>query len=353
MNNIQPFNYVGHWTGTGTTSGAAVSITTAPYTRSTVDSSSGTTSRFQWRPSTQTAAPDKRVLRPRNRMSVAYLITVRPTTATWQTRLTRMEIATNPFVRPDHVHCVPGLPTSFSTVASASGTTYTAHYPGAIVVPNPILELSSGNPRVVSDRIVGNSSGEVRTNGISGDVQIFDSERIFATGIFSQGFAPYTRILSAYQLVHGLTSPITTNIWPQDTFTSWGMAHIGANTDWCPPIIVEASDTVDFEASMSLWIIDRPVSPFTQTNLRAISESGQRSLTNLAVSPPTPAAPPFAFSRHRILPAGQYWRTLTYPATYASPTARWSAVPGSSSTGFTPPITEPSCPFVITPGVPD
>ena len=134
-------------------------------------------------------------------------------------------------------------------------------------------------------------------------------------------------------------------IWPQDTFTAWGAAYVLADRDWMPRVIVtpvSSGSPVDFTASMTLWRISNSRLDLTSGNYYATARADATPAGNSTST--------FAFSRHEALPPGLYWRTTGYPGSYMSPTARWSAVPGSNVTGYTAPAEEPSCPFVVKQG---
>jgi hypothetical protein len=435
MSNLQSFNLVSHYTGRASTANPVNLSILADFA-----GSSGSPQSFvQWRPAKQTTAADKRFFRSFDTQSFAYLISLTPTTPEWQTRLSEIEIGYTRFVRPNHVHCVPGVsPLSLSGLASSGlgDTDLTVRDPAGNAIPNAIVVCrrrsfthtftpNSGASVVwtgygrgnwgwtgTSDTVVAvrasasgvatnvlNTSlgptvdgvrtaptGNVRAHLIENfdTITVYDSYGVWVgvvdlgahaihnstTSYFSSfSFLPYiewftlpvtpapattfpsaqSRSIVSYLPSHSLSNSIKGGpIWPQKTFTSWGAAYVQADRDWMPRVVVRsvsAGAPVEFDASMTLWRVGNSRLDLPNTIYGITATADATRTLNLAA----PTAP-FAFSRHESLPPGLYWRASSYPGSYATGAARWSAVPGSNVTGYTAPAEEPSCPFVVKTG---
>jgi hypothetical protein len=354
MSNLQSFNLVSHYTGEASTAGSAVLNLATDFAGSSTGSP--VTSFVKWKPATQSAAPDKRFFRSFKTQSFAYLITLKPTTPSWQTRLSELEIGYTRFVRPNHVHCIPGVPVAPGTtdfnwpgiLTPHSGPSFT--YDGTTVVPYATLECFVTGGTLLYRR-VGTSDGKILADGniVGCDYwRIVDQTGVWGISV-GGNYAPASNPRTlGYMLTHTSSNVIKDNIWPQDTFTAWGAAFVQADRDWMPRVIpthVSAGSPVDFDASMTLWRIGNSRLDLTSTAYYATARADATPTVNLA----SPTAP-FAFSRHESLPPGLYWRASSYPGSYATGAARWAAVPGSDVTGYTAPTEEPSCPFVVKTG---
>jgi hypothetical protein len=435
MTTTTKFNLVSHYTGEASTSGSSTFSISTDFTGSST--SSPVTSYVKWRPAKQTAAPDKRYFRSFKTQSFVYLITLKPTTSDWQTKLSEIEIGYTRFVRPDHVHCIPNFtPLSVGSISSGEGdfnvTIRDANgnpLPNAIVVyrrrdytysfsfgagpgirafwsgfgdgrfvpalTSDVTKFLTADSSGVVTNALHNSLGGTVVSGFGGpfsgpihvvntpffyDLTVYDPNRawkspfeyfghsvrtnpaasfyaltapqVYWTGSVVPNPVPFSQPQSisvdTYLPYSQSSNAMKQKIWPQDTFTAWGAAYVLADRDWMPRVIlthVSPANPVDFDASMTIWRVSNLRLGLSGSFPNAIPSSDATQTSNLA----SPTAP-FAFSRHESLPPGLYWRSTGYPGSYMSPTARWSAVPGSDVTGYTPPAEEPSCPFVVKTG---
>lgn len=391
MSNLSPFALVGHYRGVGS-SLDATTLTTPDYlfAYSPLIQTSRVSSVKWIEASNLTDTPTKRVFRANYDTWLAYFITVKMKSSNYQTRIRNLEIGYKRFTRPSHVHCIPtvdryyendayfadGLEVVYQPATSPTSDIIVSNWNfkcmvGSDVVPYPICELYAAAPGVVSNiddwdsskvigRLVGNASGEVkgmtaRNNlfGVGTSVlYMFRSPDGFYQRIDrSTPFSNNEELQLNYQFV-GPTGKVYEEVWPTDTFTAWGATQVPKGKDWLPPVMVQATTyagpygydptPLEYDCYMTLLRLDSDTYNryYSNTTYGGASMPGLRTLSNTVT--PTP----FPVSRHADLDAGWYRRKTSYPSTYAAGPDRWEPCPGSDPTGYDPPTSEPTCPFV-------